>query len=88
MAVLQGGLPLPLHDDARHLLDLVDGEEVGGGQAAGERDDTRLDGELQKLADLGALHALGGIGKEFFVVDHGILLVDGTNFQGLNLFII
>ncbi|MNX72392.1 hypothetical protein D3C86_1037460 [compost metagenome] len=54
--VLQGGGAVLAERRFAALLHGLEGEELGGGQAACERDDVRLLGQLEDLTDRRALH--------------------------------
>jgi hypothetical protein len=54
--ILERGPAFVLEDRPRDLQQLLAGEELRGGEAARERDDLRLLGDLQELADVRGLH--------------------------------
>jgi hypothetical protein len=57
-AVLQRLAPMLAKNTPARLLESVDGKQVGGRQAPGKRDQVRLGGELEQLADQRAAHRL------------------------------
>ena len=61
--VLERDLALLLEDGVGRSLDLVNGEELGSGHAAGEREHFRFVGQSKELADRGTLQLTHSAGK-------------------------
>ena len=64
-AVLHGDAALLRHHGVQSGLHVLDREELGRGQTAGEGDDVGLGGDLKQLADVGSLDVCHSVGKVY-----------------------
>ena len=61
--ILQSGTAILLENGGGGLDHLIHGEQLGSGHTTGKGDDVGLRGELQQLADLGALQQIHSVCK-------------------------
>ena len=67
-AILQSGAALLIHNGIGGCFDVLHGEQLRCRQAAGEGDNLRPGGELQKLADVRDFHAVHSVSKIYHIL--------------------